>query len=1116
MNSVFDFLQLIFGRVLQASLQATLLGVLILAVQWALRGQLLAGWRNALWLLVFIRLLMPALPPTRFSAYNWLTAKSAPPTLQQQSPIQPQPAFPIVPAQAPSSVPVESKPSLATVTPAIPEGTKFKPRHQTADWWRSLPLLSLAWATGATAMLLAGSLGYLRLRKRIARLQKPVPAALLKQFEETKAELKVSRVELLVSEAVSAPIVTGLWRRKIVLPVSMDAALDSGEIRMVLLHELAHVKRGDLWIAWLAWFAGALHWFNPAIRVAISQARKDRELACDERVLRIVSDAGAYGSALVRFLEFAYAAQPRLGTVGIFESKSALIQRVRYIAAYRRPTFLASLAGLALMCTLGVLTLTGANTPKKSSAPVLELPPGEVLLQAIIDNAPDKAEAALKAGADPNKQGDWAHAGYLDQNTPLYFAADQGKLALCQLLVAHGASVKSGGSSWTNPIEGALRSGHPEVAKFLHEQGATVDPLVYAAGVGDHEALKSALAKAKPNTIKEAAETAAGCNQQEILQTLLEHGGDKTKAFLRASTTGAVDAMRFLLKQGIDLKAIGYEALRQAAYHDQTPAAALLLKEGVPANDPTPGGISALHPAAQVGAVGTVKLLLEAGADPNSLTVLGPKDDPSMSGQYGDWGDSPIFEACHSDNAEIARLLLDSGARLDIVNRGGFTPVLYAAYTHAPRCLALLIDRGADTKAFNPNWKSGIIDFAAIFTGEDANRPDMRATKARINQAMETVQVLLDRGWDVNTVDEKGFSFLSIAISNGQTAWTKRLLELGANINVVDHFGSTLLIRSMISPQEEKQLFATIDQLFACGINPNAGLNNPITTEFGAVPSELKTALFCFQKPETKRKLVQLLLSKGARFPVEKGSAAEQMLVAASTGDLAKVKELLQKGVSPNVADAKGWTPLLSAAAMGDSAMLRALVEAGADVKTRDALGLAPQWFTFRFMRDQSDLRYLVEKGADVNTVSTAPFFNPMINLAIAHNDPDLVRYLLEHGANPNLLPGLDKAHVFEPLAYVANQLNQSAGKDQKQREIFKMLLKAGASPSPTGPDKRSHLYFPVVNNHVDLVKFMIEAGIDPKKDPDGGKELAQMAELHGNKETKALIKAALEVKPDR
>ena len=117
----------------------------------------------------------------------------------------------------------------------------------------------------------SGVAGYVRLRRRVMRLQQSVPAILQEQFEAAKAELRFSRADLITSGAVTTPMVTGLWRAKVILPLGLESTLTREDVRMVLLHELAHVKRGDLWMTWLVWIAGALHWFNPAIRFAMNR-----------------------------------------------------------------------------------------------------------------------------------------------------------------------------------------------------------------------------------------------------------------------------------------------------------------------------------------------------------------------------------------------------------------------------------------------------------------------------------------------------------------------------------------------------------------------------------------------------------------------------------------------------------------------------------------------------------------------------------------------------------------------------------------------------------------------------------------------------------------------------
>ena len=121
-------------------------------------------------------------------------------------------------------------------------------------------------------------------------------------------------------------------------------------------------------------------------------------------------------------------------------------------------------------------------------------------------------------------------------STPLYFAAEQGSLPLARLLVEHGASVEPGKSTWENAVDAALRNGFIEVARYLHEQGATSDPLAYAAGTGDLDTLKQLAAGASPKLLADAAITAAGCGQIGALGQLLGEKGDPVKAFQRAAS----------------------------------------------------------------------------------------------------------------------------------------------------------------------------------------------------------------------------------------------------------------------------------------------------------------------------------------------------------------------------------------------------------------------------------------------------------------------------------------------------------------------------------------------------------------------------------------------------
>ena len=105
------------------------------------------------------------------------------------------------------------------------------------------------------------------------------------ELERAAAELGVARPPVLLwSAALSVPMTCGFTEPAILLPC---AALHWGPARMrvVLLHELAHIRRRDCVVHCLAQAALALHWCNPLMWMALARLRAERERACDDRVL---------------------------------------------------------------------------------------------------------------------------------------------------------------------------------------------------------------------------------------------------------------------------------------------------------------------------------------------------------------------------------------------------------------------------------------------------------------------------------------------------------------------------------------------------------------------------------------------------------------------------------------------------------------------------------------------------------------------------------------------------------------------------------------------------------------------------------------------------------------
>lgn len=106
------------------------------------------------------------------------------------------------------------------------------------------------------------------------------------------------RIVLLAGPAEIMPMTWGVVRPRVLLP-ARAAGWPAPRLRAVLMHELAHVKRFDYVVRVCAWWACALHWFNPLVWLAARRLRLEGELACDDHVLRRGTLPSDYASQLL-------------------------------------------------------------------------------------------------------------------------------------------------------------------------------------------------------------------------------------------------------------------------------------------------------------------------------------------------------------------------------------------------------------------------------------------------------------------------------------------------------------------------------------------------------------------------------------------------------------------------------------------------------------------------------------------------------------------------------------------------------------------------------------------------------------------------------------------------
>jgi Zn-dependent protease with chaperone function len=132
--------------------------------------------------------------------------------------------------------------------------------------------------------------------------QCPPYDSLAQLVAELAGEIGLRRAPAVVAVAEDCPLfVCGLWCPTIILPERLAAALGPDERRQVILHELAHVKRRDLFWGWPVEIARIAYFFHPLVYWVAHQLRLERELACDQlAMVRSGHPPAEYARTLVR------------------------------------------------------------------------------------------------------------------------------------------------------------------------------------------------------------------------------------------------------------------------------------------------------------------------------------------------------------------------------------------------------------------------------------------------------------------------------------------------------------------------------------------------------------------------------------------------------------------------------------------------------------------------------------------------------------------------------------------------------------------------------------------------------------------------------------------------
>ena len=228
-------------------------------------------------------------------------------------------------------------------------------------------------------------------------------------------------VTVCTSPAVHRPCLAGFRSPRILLPPTLLAELTPAELHQVLLHETEHLRRGDDWINLAQKLALVLFPLNPALLWLEHRLSADRELACDDQVLRLTKAPKAYASCLARIAQLSLLERGLALTVAFLSARTPeLTRRVQHILAPAQPAR-TPVRSFAAAGTLATATLAAAFAfhpqlvsflpiPQASTEALASLPPvvPEAVSQPATFREPLHPTTALKPAkthvAHPHKR----------------------------------------------------------------------------------------------------------------------------------------------------------------------------------------------------------------------------------------------------------------------------------------------------------------------------------------------------------------------------------------------------------------------------------------------------------------------------------------------------------------------------------------------------------------------------------------------------------------------------------------------------------------------------------------------------------------------------------------
>jgi len=361
-----------FDWLVRTTLQASLLICVILLIQSALGRKLGVRWRYCLWLVLLVRMALPWAPQSRVSMYSALpqSLPSAREWARLAEPDHSRSDFAVETARSGTdakSAPAATAKTVDSAAPAAspkPQSSQTLPPGQSFRMPGISTLLALVWLVGACALGIYIVVTNIRLWRIVQRERPVTDQKILDLLEDCKSQIGTRTIlAVIVTGKVNSPALFGFIRPRLLLPKDMIEELDLDELRYIFLHELAHLRRHDIFVGYVVSLLQALHWFNPLVWLGFRRMRADRELASDGLAMSsmLPNETPAYGHTIVHQLERFLQPRRLPSLAGISEDKAQIKRRIAMIAKFKKDKYRWSPAARILIVVLACVSLMNAE-----------------------------------------------------------------------------------------------------------------------------------------------------------------------------------------------------------------------------------------------------------------------------------------------------------------------------------------------------------------------------------------------------------------------------------------------------------------------------------------------------------------------------------------------------------------------------------------------------------------------------------------------------------------------------------------------------------------------------------------------------------------------------------